>query len=109
MVPEASLAETVPLGNEFGVMLKDTENFSFIGRPKSMTESSEVKIHTDLVETGDMMTVTRRERMKKKRIMQADWRIRQVPLAVYHKKRGFKGQIYYTTKHKGWTFYKSRY
>jgi hypothetical protein len=117
MVPEASLAETVPLGNEFectgknGVMLvkKDTENFSFIGRPKSMTESSEVKIHTDLVETGDMITVTRRERITKKRIMQADWRIRQVPIAVYHKKRGFKGQIYYTTKHKGWTFYKSRY
>ena len=49
--------------------------------------------------------VTRRKR----RIMQPDWRVRQVPIAVYHKRRGFKGQIYYTTKHKGWSFYRSRY
>ena len=46
---------------------------------------------------------------RKRRIMQPEWRIRQVPLAVYHKKRGFKGQIYYTTKHKGWSLYRSRY
>ena len=46
---------------------------------------------------------------KKRMIMQGDWRVRQVPIAVYHKKRGFKGQIYYTTKHKGWTLYRSRY
>ena len=45
----------------------------------------------------------------KRTIMQPDWRVRKVPMAVYHKKRGGKGQIYYTTKHKGWTFYKSRY
>jgi len=52
---------------------------------------------------------TRKGRWMKKRIMQPDWRVRQVPVSVYHKKRGFKGQIYYTTKHKGWSFYKSRY
>jgi hypothetical protein len=48
-------------------------------------------------------------RIGKRRVMAADWRVRKVPLAVYHKKRGFKGQIYYTTKHKGWTLYRSRY
>ena len=52
---------------------------------------------------------TRQRRIAKGRTMAPDWRVRKVPIAVYHKKRGFKGQIYYTTKHKGWTFYKSRY
>jgi hypothetical protein len=53
--------------------------------------------------------VEARERRAKRRIMAPDWRVRKVPISVYHKKRGFKGQIYYTTKHKGWSFYRSRY
>jgi hypothetical protein len=106
VVPETQLAELVPLGSEFDARAVDMpKDFSFIGRAKS---ASDVKLHFDVLETPET-AVSRRERMKKKRIMQADWRIRQVPIAVYHKKRGFKGQIYYTTKHKGWTFYKSRY
>lgn len=76
----------------------------------SVSDSSRsIVVHGDVCDVGESVTPSRKERMKKKKIMQADWRIRRVPIAVYHKKRGFKGQIYYTTKHKGWSFYKSRY
>ena len=86
----------------------------YVGRPKAsadvFSEDGYMRLALDLTtEECSEVVVPRRERMKKKRVMQPDWRIRQVPIAVYHKKRGFKGQIYYTTKHKGWTFYRSRY
>ncbi len=89
-------------------------DITYVGRPKSSAdvfgEDGRMKIVTYLTESWESeVLVPRRERLKKKRVMQPDWRIRQVPIAVYHKKRGFKGQIYYTTKHKGWTFYRSRY
>lgn len=69
------------------------------------TESMRLEIPLDV---GVSQKVPGRK-SSRRREMRADWRINKVPIAVYHKKRGFKGQIYYTTKHKGWTLYKSRY
>ena len=87
---------------------------TYVGRPRAsvdvFADGGYMQLGLDVTGEDSLeVPVPRRERFKKKRLMQPDWRIRQVPIAVYHKKRGFKGQIYYTTKHKGWTFYRSRY
>ena len=79
--------------------------------PVDETLSDRTHVSVPALAAADETAPTRENirRPGKRRIMAADWRVRKVPLAVYHKKRGFKGQIYYTTKHKGWTFYRSRY
>ena len=77
--------------------------FKYIGRDEGFENPFRTSI---LTETP---AVVKEPLRRKRTIMQPDWRVRKVPIATYHKKRGAKGQIYITTKHKGWTFYKSRY
>ena len=78
----------------------------YLGRPGPALEDGWLRTLFSATErTDEPKSSTGRNR----KIMQPDWRVRKVPMAVYHKKRGFKGQIYYTTKHKGWSFYRSRY
>lgn len=83
----------------------------YIGREKTSEVSKGEFFETSFLDPSVEVShsVAGRETRRKRRIMQPDWRVRQVPIAVYHKRRGFKGQIYYTTKHKGWSFYRSRY
>jgi hypothetical protein len=91
----------------------ESPSIVYCNRPISSTDAtdSEGYFQTCIpaVVNDDIVSETRRQRWVKKKTMQPDWRVRQVPISVYHKKRGFKGQIYYTTKHKGWSFYRSRY
>ena len=83
----------------------------YIGREKTTREAinAEGFFESAIVESSPPAVSESKPLRRKRRIMQPDWRVRKVPIAVYNKKRGFKGQIYYTTKHKGWSFYKSRY
>ena len=87
-----------------GFLLETRENRLWAKRA-----DSEVWFRTSFSFAGETVESPKKSIGRKRKIMQPDWRVRKVPLAVYHKKRGFKGQIYYTTKHKGWTFYRSRY
>jgi hypothetical protein len=117
MVPEVGpVGDLVPL-HSLHEMNGQMEN---VTSPKrfSLYIGREATSKASLCEAGYFQTsfapverpeLVKLERRKKRKIMAPDWRVRKVPIAVYHKKRGFKGQIYYTTKHKGWTFYKSRY
>lgn len=107
----AHASVSVKLENE-KLMVSSAYRFSsYIGRPRT----SEACLKSDgffdtSISVKRPVEIERKATVRRKRkIMQPDWRVRQVPIAVYHKKRGFKGQIYYTTKHKGWTLYRSRY
>jgi hypothetical protein len=109
LVPADHSVDTVtPMSGKFKLRVDEkflqvvsTVPVEYIGR--SSGDSSTIQIPLDLSPEES------RVRGRKRREMRAEWRVKKVPIAVYHKKRGFKGQIYYTTKHKGWTLYKSRY
>jgi hypothetical protein len=92
------------------LLVRAVESFEYVGRQASTSSSFQDGIYFPftLVPLKPPVGASSEQRVKR-RIMMPDWRVRKVPIAVYNKKRGFKGQIYYTTKHKGWSFYRSRY
>jgi len=93
------------------LLVKSSARFSgYVGRDLSSSQAfSEDGFFQCSFAPAGRTSEQPREFRRKRRTMAPDWRVRKVPIAVYHKRRGFKGQIYYTTKHKGWSFYRSRY
>ena len=100
---------TVTQSGALQVSRNSATHFSlYLNREDKLSDDVSREFTSSMLITPEPLA-DRKSFSRKRKIMQPDWRVRQVPLAVYHKKRGFKGQIYYTTKHKGWTLYKSRY